>query len=360
MNKPSVPDFKITKTHLALLEKLSNASGVSGDEGEIRAIIRKEIAPHVDEIKVDAMGNLLAVKHARVRNPVKMLVASHMDEVGFMIVNDEGDGLFAFEVVGGVDDRQLLAKTVTVGKEKLPGVIGSKPIHLLEDGEEESIVKVHSMRIDVGPANASRVKPGDYAAFATRMQHNGFSITGKALDDRLGVCSLIELVKHVPENVEFLAAFTVQEEIGLRGARVAAYAFQPDFAFALDSTPAIDLPRPDGEENTQYNCQLGAGPAIYLADAGTISDPRLVRFLTKLAEDNKIPYQYRQPGGGGTDAGSLHKTGAGIPTVSVSIPGCYAHTARLMSRVSDWQNTLRLMITAVQNISLDLLKVERS
>ena len=216
------------------------------------------------------------------------------------------------------------------------------------------------MRIDIGPANGSRVKVGEYAAFATRFQQNGDSITGKALDDRLGVAGLIELVKHVPENVEFLAAFTVQEEIGLRGARVAAFAFEPDFAIALDSTPAIDLPRPDGEENTQYNCRLGAGPAIYLADAGTLSDPRLVRFLTDLAEKHKIPYQYRQPGGGGTDAGALHKTGAGIPTISISVPGRYAHTAIMSARVTDWENTLRLLIAALQNISRDILAVDRS
>jgi endoglucanase len=174
------------------------------------------------------------------------------------------------------------------------------------------------------------------------------------------VASLIELTRNVPDNIEFMAAFTVQEEIGLRGARVAAYDFQPDFAFALDSTPAIDMPRPDGEENVQYNCRLGAGPAIYLADAGTISDPRLVRFLTSIAEKNAVPYQFRQPGGGGTDAGSLHKTGAGIPTVSVSIPGRYAHTAIMMARVPDWENTIRLMRLMLENISRDLLSVDRS
>ena len=360
MNKTSSPSFKISKTNLALLQRLSNASGISGNEGEIRAIIRQEITPYVDEIKVDAMGNLLALKHAKIKNPVKVLVASHMDEVGFMIVDDDGDGLFAFEVVGGVDARQLLAKMVTVGKEKLPGIIGTKPIHLLESGEIHDVVKTHAMRIDVGPANSSRVKVGDYAAFATRFHQNGTTITGKALDDRLGVAGLIELIRHVPENVEFMAAFTVQEEIGLRGARVAAFAFQPDFAIALDSTPAIDLPRPDGEENTQYNCRLGGGPAIYLADAGTLSDPRLVRFLTALAEKHGIPYQYRQPGGGGTDAGSLHKTGAGIPTISISVPGRYAHTAIMMAQISDWENTLRLLIAALQNISREILAVDRS
>jgi endoglucanase len=360
MNKPISNTFKITKTHISLLERLSNANGISGDEGEIRAIIRKEITPHIDEIKVDAMGNLLAVKHAKTKNPLKVLVASHMDEVGFMIVNDEGEGLYSIDTVGGMDERQLLSKSVTVGKDKIPGIIGSKPIHLVESGERHSTVSLQSMRVDVGSGNAGRVKPGMYAAFATRFQNNGGTFTGKALDNRLGVASLIELTRHIPDNIEFMAAFTVQEEIGLRGARVAAYAFMPDVAIALDSTPAIDLPRPDGEENTQYNCRLGAGPAIYLADAGTLSDPRLVRFLAATAEKNGIPYQYRQPGGGGTDAGSLHKTGGGIATVSVSVPGRYAHTPILMAKASDWENTLRLMIAALQNLSPEVLKIERS
>jgi endoglucanase len=360
MNKEAKTPFKITPAHIKLLETLCNADGVSGDEAEIRAIIRNEIKAFCDEIKVDAMGNMLALKRAKTPNPVKVLAAAHMDEVGFMIVDDDSDGLFSFEVVGGIDDRQLLSKTVVVGKDKLPGIIGSKPIHLLESGELQHTVTTSAMRIDVGPANASRVKVGDYAAFATCFRRAGGTIFGKALDDRLGVASLIELLKQVPENVEFLAAFTVQEELGLRGARVAAFAFEPDFAFALDSTPAIDLPRPDGEENTQYNCRLGAGPAIYLADAGTISDPRLVRFLTETAERHGIPYQFRQPGGGGTDAGSLHKTRAGIPTVSISIPGRYAHSPIMVARVQDWENTIRLMRQVFDTISRDLLAVDRS
>lgn len=360
MNNSMLTPFRITPSHLKLLERLSNADGVSGNEADVRAIVRKEIESRCDELKADAMGNLLAVKHAKAPNAVKVLAAAHMDEVGFMIVDEDTDGLFSFEVVGGIDDRQILSKTVTVGKEKIPGIIGSKPIHLLESGELPNTVTTSAMRIDVGPANSSKIKVGDYAAFATRFRQAGGTIFGKALDDRLGVASLIELLKNVPENVEFMAAFTVQEELGLRGARVAAYDFQPNFAFALDSTPAIDLPRPDGEENVQYNCRINAGPAIYLADAGTISDPRLVRFLTETAERNDIPYQFRQPGGGGTDAGSLHKTRAGIPTISISIPGRYAHTAIMMTRVQDWENTIRLMHHVLGSISLELLAVERS
>ena len=182
---------------------------------------------------------------------------------------------------------------------------------------------------------------------------------GKALDDRLGVATLIELVRHHPENIELLAAFTVQEEVGLRGARVAANTFAPDLAIAIDSTPAFDFPGMDDQENTQYNCKLDAGPAIYIADAGTLSDPRLIRFLASTADQFNITYQFRQPGGGGTNAGAIHKALGGIPSVSISIPGRYAHTPMLISRISDWQATLQLIYAALQEITPAVLVPER-
>ena len=352
--------FRIGKTQLTLLEELTNANGVSGNEKEVRELVRKQVAPHADEINVDAMGNMLVIKHAKKNNPLKLMMAAHMDEVGLMIVDEDSDGLYSFVVVGGIDERQLLSKTVNVGDDKIPGIIGSKPIHLAESDELHSIIPVQSMRIDIGPANKSKVKVGDYAAFATKFMHSGDSLFAKALDDRLGVAALIEILKIVPDHIEFLAAFTVQEEIGLRGARVAAYGFNPDLAIVIDSTPAFDLPRPDENENTQYNCRLDAGPAIYLSDAGTLSDPRLIRFLEKIAKENKIPYQFRQPGGGGTDAGAIHKTRSGIPSVSVSVPGRYAHTPIMLARVKDWENTIILLQKALETISPATLAAERA
>ncbi|MRR30332.1 M42 family peptidase, partial [bacterium] len=179
------------------------------------------------------------------------------------------------------------------------------------------------------------------------------------LDDRLGVATLIELVRHHPANIELLASFSVQEELGLRGAKIAAVALHPDLAIAIDSTPAVDLPRPDHKENSLYNCKLDAGPAIYIADAGTLSDPRLIRFLTQTAAKYAIPCQYRQPGGGGTNAGAIHNALAGIPSVSVSVPGRYAHTAVLMARLADWENTLKLIYAALQDLTADLLEPDR-
>jgi endoglucanase len=173
------------------------------------------------------------------------------------------------------------------------------------------------------------------------------------------VATLIELVKNSPPNIDLLEAFTVQEEVGLRGAGVAAHALDPDLAIAIDSTPANDLPSWDGSENTAYNTHLDAGPAIYLADGSTLSDPRLVRYLIETAEAAGIPYQVRQPGGGGTDAGAIHRARAGIPSISVSVPGRYAHTAAGLARLSDWEHTLALLHRALAQLDPQLLDGDR-
>ena len=351
----------MSKVPVKLLEKLSNTVGVSGNEDEIRSIVIDQVKDYVDEYKIDALGNVLAIKHASRKDALRVMFAAHMDEVGFMLVEEDSEGLFAFEPVGGIDPRQLLAKPVLVGKDHIKGVIGSKPIHLTSPEERRSATPMSKLRIDVSPGNASKVKVGDYATFATRFQRMGDSLFGKALDDRLGVATLLELARLNPGKLEVLFAFTVQEEIGLRGARVAAYDFAPDMAFVIDSTPAFDTPLPDEEEeNTQYNCRLGAGPTIYLADAGTISDPRLIRFLVQLANENNIPYQFRQPGGGGTDAGAINVNRAGVPSVSISIPGRYAHSPILHAKVQDWQNTLDLLQLILTKADRSILAVDRS
>ncbi|MBE3039564.1 MAG: M42 family peptidase [Chloroflexi bacterium] len=340
---------------LALLERLSNACGVSGDEGEVRAIVMEQIKLCVDEVKVDTLGNLLAIRKARVEHPVRVMLAAHMDEVGLMLINDEENGLYSFATVGGIDVRSLVGKPVLIGKEHVPGVIGAKPIHLTEEGETDRKIPLDVLRIDVGPGKNGKVKVGDWACFATRFAQVGPSLRGKALDNRLGVATLIELVKNAPDQIELQAAFTVQEEVGLRGARVAAYSLNPDLAFAVDSTPAFDLPAWDGSENAQYNTHLGTGPAIYIADGRTLSDPRLVRYLAGVGDSLGIPYQFRQPGGGGTDAGAIHLRRAGIPSVSVSIPSRYPHTGVLLARLVDWQNTLALLHAALAGMTSEIL-----
>ncbi|MEA4906510.1 MAG: M42 family metallopeptidase [Chloroflexi bacterium] len=345
---------QVGEEQLQLLERLSNACSVSGDESEVRRIVLEQVRPLADTVRVDALGNVLATRHARQENALRVMLAAHMDEVGFMLVDKEEGGLFRFETVGGIDVRQLPGKPVWVGQKRLPGVIGARPIHLTRREELSQSIPLDTLRIDVGP-NAADVKVGDRATYATLFQRSGPSLVGKALDDRLGVATLIELLRHAPDNIEFLAAFTVQEEVGLRGARVAAYALDPQLALVIDSTPAFDLPTWDGSENIRYNTRLGAGPAIYTADAATLSDPRLVRHLMQTGERRGIPFQLRQPGGGGTDAGAIHRQRMGIPSVSVSVPGRYAHTARLVARLADWQNTLALLHAALSDLSPEVL-----
>jgi endoglucanase len=346
-------------SQLKLLERLCNAAAVSGDEGEVRAIVLEEIKGRADEARVDALGNVLAIKKGRGSKSVRprVMLSAHMDEVGFMLVGEDGDGIYRFETVGGLDLRQLPGKAVLVGKDRIPGVIGARPIHLTTSEERRHAIPLDALRIDLGPGGKAAL--GDRATFATRFQRSGPAVIAKALDNRLGVAALIELLKSAPPEIDLLAAFTVQEEIGLRGAKVAAHALETDLAIAVDCTPANDLPTWDGEENMVYNTRLGLGPAIYIADSATLSDPRLVRWLAGAGEAAGIPFQFRQPGGGGTDAGAIHKERAGIPSVSVSVPGRHAHTAAMVARLEDWQNTVGLLQAALGSIRLGMLEGER-
>jgi tetrahedral aminopeptidase len=349
--------LSIGAPQIKLLENLCNAMSVSGDEGEVRRIVLKEVKPFADEVHVDSLGSVLVYKKADKKTsgkkPLRVLLDAHMDEVGFMIVNDEGEGFFQFELVGGIDERHLVGKQVIVGKDHAVGVIGAKPIHLTTPEERKQTINVDALRIDLGPEGKAKV--GDQATFATKFKRVGPSIMSKSIDDRIGVAILIELLKHAPKNIDLCLAFSVQEEIGLRGAKVAAHYFDPELAIAVDSTPARDLPDYEGRENFTYNTQLGRGPAIYMANASTIDDSRLVRFLAEIAEKNKIPYQFRQPGGGGTNAGSIQQSRAGVPVVSVSVPHRYTHSPISVSRVDDWKNTLNLLHAALKGMTRDIL-----
>jgi putative aminopeptidase FrvX len=340
---------------LRLLERLCNVIAVSGDESEVRKIVLDEVKPYADEVKVDMLGNVLATKSGRGRRRTRLMLDAHMDEVGLMIVADEGEGLYRFESVGGIDARHLVGKQVYIGRERLPAVIGAKPIHLAEVGEYTRKVPVDAMRLDAGPSGKARV--GDRAGFATQFRRAGPSIMAKSIDDRIGVATLIELFRQAPPNIDLCAAFTVQEEIGLRGAKVAAQYFQPDLAIAIDSTPANDLPVYDGSENLAYNTKLGFGPAIYVADGSMLHDPRLVRFLQETAEVEGIPYQFRQPGGGDTDSAAIQLSLAGIPAVTISVPHRYTHSPVSIARVEDWRNTIRLLQAALARITPELIAV---
>ena len=349
----------IGNAQLNLLEKLCNACAVSGDEGQVRGIVLEELDRHAEDIKIDALGNVLVRRTGSGAKRLRVMLSAHMDEVGLMLVGDDGDGLFRFEIVGSLDVRQLPGKAVLVGKENLPGVIGARPIHLTTPEELKHRIPLEDLRIDLGPGE-NKVKSGDRAVFATRFQRNGPVLIAKALDDRFGVATLLELVKNSPPNIDLLAAFTVQEEIGMRGAKVAAYAFEPDLGIAVDATPSYDLPDWEAEENVSYNTKLGLGPAIYIGDSVTLSDPRLVRWMVETGKEAGIPFQFRQPGAGGTDAGAIHRTRAGIPSLTISVPHRYSHTAASVARLDDWKNTYALLHAALTRLTPALLASERA
>ncbi|HKZ71140.1 MAG TPA: M20/M25/M40 family metallo-hydrolase [Anaerolineales bacterium] len=358
--KPVLPPTPAQASALDFLRQLSETVGVSGDEGGVRKFIRETVKDLADEIKVDTIGNLFAIKHGPQRAP-RVLVTAHMDEIGFMILGLDGDGLLRFGAVGGVDDRILLGKPVWVGENKVPGVIGMKPIHLINSNEISSVVKIDSLRIDIGAtsreATSRMAKAGDRATFAASFIDLGATVRGKAFDDRAGCAALVEILRGKNYPVELIAAFTVQEEVGVRGAKVAAYAADADAAIVIDCTPANDLPPADEEdENFKYNTRLGHGPAIYTHDGSTLHDKRLIKYLAATAESKNIPYQFRQPGGGGTDAAAIQRSRAGVPTVSVSVPGRYIHSPAAILSTNDFHNTARLVRAALENWDAKVLK----
>lgn len=349
----------IGEKQIKLLEILSNACGVSGDEGNIRKIILSEIKPIVDDLQIDALGNILAVKRGVGKNLPRVMVSAHMDEVGLIVHHIEGEGFLRFRIIGSLDPRQLPGKQVLVGKEQVLGVIGEKPPHLTSDSEQAAIPVEDELWIDVGPANAAKIRLGDRAAFATKfIRHNG-TIIGKALDNRAGVVSLITLLMHAPKNIDLLAAFTTLEEIGQRGAIGAAYTLEPDLAFVVDCTPAKDLPMWDGSENTRYTSKINEGPAVYTENRDMLSDPRLIKFLRNTAKTYQIPYQLRQPGGGRTDASKIHQQRGGIPSITISTPVRYIHSAASKIMVEDWQNCLSLVHAALSETTRGILEQTR-
>ena len=339
-----------------LLKDLTEAVGVSGAEAEIRQLIRKQIADYVDQWSIDALGNLIVHKKGTGEVNLRVMVDAHMDEVGLMISDIGSDGTLRFAGIGGFDDRALLGKVVQIGPNKVTGVIGAKPVHLLKHSEYERVVRMEAMRIDIGTkskeATAGKVKIGDRAAFVTPYEEVGPNAIGKAFDNRVGCAALIELLQADPYPFDLYGAFTVQEEVGLRGAQVAAHHIKPDAAFVLECTPAYDLPT---EKDTSPNVALGKGVAVYVMDRGTIQDPRLVSHITRTAAAQDIPYQIRQPGGGGTNTAVIQQTLAGIPAATMAVPGRYAHTPTMMINLSDYQNLVKLADATLRQLTPDII-----
>ena len=331
-----------------LLRKLTEACGAPGQEGEVRALIRSEIEGYVDEIRTDALGNLIAVKNPSAPGP-KVMLAAHMDEVALMILGIEKNGLLRFRPIGGIDPRVLVAKTVLVGEKKVPGVIGSKPIHLQRPEERQRPLSIDELAIDIGAKSQEEaekvVNLGDCAYFATKFEEFGQDkIKAKALDDRVGCALLIELLKQ-NYDIPVYGVFTVQEEVGLRGAGVAAYQIQPDVAIVLEGTTASDVP---GSDPHKHATSVGKGPAITIMDRTVITHPPLVRRLIELAEEHNIPYQIRRTNTGGTDAGQIQLTAGGTKAAVIAVPCRYIHSAASVMSKKDYEAAFRLTSVYLQ------------
>lgn len=336
-----------------LIKELTDLNGVSGNENEVREYIISKIEGLCDSYKVDSIGNIIALKKGG-GGKLKVMLSAHMDEVGFIVSGHSDKGFIRFKAVGGIDDRILPGKKVTVGKKRLSGVIGAKPIHQQEREEREKIAKIRNLYIDIGADSkeeAEKLAPlGEFIAFDSDFLLFGKDcIKAKALDDRVGCAVLIEALKH-SYDFELYACFTVQEEVGLRGAQVAAYNVMPDIALVIEGTTCADVPEVDKHE---YSTVLGNGAALTIMDRTCYCDRELVQYLYDVAVNNGIKIQYKQTTTGGNDAGQIQRTGSGVKTAAISVPCRYIHSPVSVMSARDYEAVERLTIAALNQISRD-------
>lgn len=322
-----------------LLQQLSELAAPSGYEDEVRKFILNELKSMGLQPFTDAIGNVLVSKG---EGKTHILLTAHMDEIGLMISGIEKNGLLRIEEIGGIDNRFLISKTVLVGEKKVPGVIGAKAIHLQEPEERNHAIKRKELYIDIGAKTKEDaekyVQVSDYAIFDTPFMEKELVYAGKAFDDRLGCALLIDLLKN-DFNCSIHAAFTAQEEVGLRGAMIAAQRFDVDMAVVLEATAAHDT---TGAKHLAAT-RLHQGPVLTVMDSTTIASKELTDKIARLAEENNIPYQYRGSAKGGNDAGSIHIAKEGIPTAIVSVPCRYIHTPVSMIGKDDFDNAYKLV-----------------
>ncbi len=327
---------------LSLLKNLCMLNGISGDENSVREMILSEIKDYVSEYKVDNLGNIVAFKKGKKRAVNKLMISAHMDEVGFIVTDITSDGLIKFDEVGGVDRRVLPGRSVLINN-SIPGVIGVKPVHLCDSDEKKSIPKYSSMYIDIGADSKEEaqkaVSLGDSISYEPYYSENNFSVMSKALDDRAGCFMMIEMIKSELEYDTYFT-FVVQEEVGLRGAKVAAYSVAPDFALVIESTTAADIPEvPDSKQV----CTVGEGAVIGYMDRRTIYDKGLINKAIELSKLNDIKLQFKRAVAGGNDAGAIHQSRGGVRTLAVSLPCRYLHSRISLISKSDIDDTFDLV-----------------
>ncbi|MDD5219783.1 MAG: M42 family metallopeptidase [Candidatus Bipolaricaulis sp.] len=329
---------------MKLLKQLTQATGVPGYEGPVRRVIADAIAPHVDEVEVDAVGNVIA--HKAGKGPV-VAIAGHMDEIGFLVSHiEDGSGFLRIQPLGGFDPVTLVAQRVDVHAKggDLVGCIGRKPIHILTDDEKKKPIDMADLFVDVGlpgDAVAKKVAVGDIVTMHQEFLAYGDVVSGKAIDDRLGVYVAIEALKRAKKTAcDLYVVATAQEEVGVRGAQVAGHRIAPDISIALDVCIAADMP---GVAEKDQISRLRGGVAISLKDARSISHPALVRAFRDLAAKRKIPHQITLATRGGTDAGGLQLAGDGSAAITLSIPTRYVHSVVETVHVEAIESTIALL-----------------
>lgn len=306
------------------------ARGVTGCEDEVRNLIRNQIRSYVDEINYDALGSVIAYKKGNEALP-RIMISAHMDEVGIIITGINEDGTLKFEASGGIEAKILASKYIYIGENKVLGII-----RMFNDYK--------TAYIDIG-TNSKResediVKAGDYGSFITEFEKFGEEcVKSKALDDRMGCMVLMEILKN-RYNLPIYGVFSVQEEIGERGAFAASYLIKPDIGVVLEGTVCSDT---TVVEPYRHSTTLGEGPAVSIADRTTYFDIGLSERICRIAEDNGIPYQRRRITGGGNDGGAIHITGKGARCITLSVPCRYIHSPICVTNLNDFKNTVKLL-----------------
>ncbi len=339
--------------NINLLKEICVTPGTSGDEERIRKVILREIKGLVDKVDIDHMGNVIALKKGK-SSEKKAMAAAHMDEIGFMITHIDKMGFGHFKPIGGFDPKTLTAQRVIIhGKKDIIGVMGSKAVHVMSPEEKKKSPELKDYFIDFGlPEKEVKklISVGDFITRDRDLIEMGDNVCTKSIDNRVSVFILIETLRTLKKKkpaYDFYATFTVQEEVGMRGAKTAAYKINPDFAFGLDVTAASDTP---GTAEKDYCTKLGEGTAIKVMDGGTISDVRMVRFMEKIAKAKKIKYQKEVMLAGGTDTFAMQLAGDGCIAGAISIPNRYMHTVVEMSNKKDVDGAVKLLTACLQDL----------
>lgn len=336
-----------------LLKRISETPGAPGFETQIRTLIKKEIEGFVDEIQIDSMGSLIGIRKGR--ESKRVMVAAHMDEISFIVTHVDDDGFIRFHPLGGFDPKTLTAQRVIIhGREDILGVMGSKPVHLMTPEEKNRMPQIRDYFIDTGyPAEQVKklVDIGDPITRERELVKMGDCINGKSLDNRISVYILIEVLKALKGKdlpYDFYAAFTVQEEVGLRGAFNAAGHIDPDFGIGLDVTIAFDTP---GAMPFEMVTRLGKGTAIKILDGSIICDSRMISFMKSTASKNSIPYQMEILPAGGTDTGALQRQGSkGSIAGAISIPLRHVHQSIEMAHEGDIRSSIDLLVASLTEL----------